>query len=58
MEAVGSWIKPGIDRNWSLPQPLTEGFDCGCVVDQATSTEIFKNVGGTHRGSLSPVLAP
>jgi hypothetical protein len=26
-------------------------------VDQATSIEIFEDVGGTHRGSLSPVSA-
>jgi len=26
-------------------------------VDQTTSVEIFEDVGGTHRGSLSPVSA-
>jgi hypothetical protein len=55
MEAVGRWVKPGIDRYRALPKSIAQRIDGGGVVDQATSVEIFEDVGGTHRGSLSPV---
>jgi hypothetical protein len=55
MEAVGRWVKPGIDRYRALPKSIAQRIDGGGVVDQATSVEIFEDVGGTHKGSLSPV---
>ena len=55
MEAVGGRVKAGVHRDGALPESLTKRIDGGGVVDQATSIEIFEDVGGTHRGSLSPV---
>jgi hypothetical protein len=55
MKAVGSRVKPGVHRYGALPETVAERIDRGGVVDQATSVEIFEDVGGTHRGSLSPV---
>ena len=55
MEAVGSRVKPGVHRYGALPESIAQRIDRGGVVDQATSIEIFEDVGGTHRGSLSPV---
>jgi hypothetical protein len=56
MKAFGGGIEPGVDRDWSLTQAVTEGIDIGRVVDQTACGKIIKDVGGTHRGSLSPVL--
>ena len=56
MKAVGGGIEPGVDRHWPLTQAVPEGIDIGRVVDQTACGKIIKNVGGTHRGSLSPVL--
>jgi hypothetical protein len=57
VEAVSSRVKAGVHRYWALPKSIAERIDGGGVVDQATSIEIFEDVGGTHRGSLSPVSA-
>lgn len=57
MEAVGGRVKAGVDRYRALSESIAERIDGGGVVDQTTSVEIFEDVGGTHRGSLSPVSA-
>ncbi|CAB4619725.1 unannotated protein [freshwater metagenome] len=57
MEAVGSRVESGVHRNRALLKSFAKGIDCSGVVDQTTSIEIFEDVSGTHRGSLSPVSA-
>jgi hypothetical protein len=56
VKAVGGGIEPGVHRHRPLTQAVAEGIDIGCVVDQTSCGKIIKDVGGTHRGSLSPVF--